>query len=139
MALSRIIPLPDNEWADDNPYYLAIADDKGGVQIDLGESGWATTYAEWLRRPAYWFLIAKGSTQVVLTVVVNEGDQPYYTARHVGVTGSAGSNEVIAYGIGKKRPDGHVDRLWVMPNGVVCGGDDVDPLGVKMVRSLGPR
>lgn len=130
---------PVIEWQGPNPYYLGIGTDDAGVVIDLDESGWATTYSEWLRRPSLWALMEKASQQPVLTLVVRDGEQPYYTARHVGMVGSNGSNEVICYGIGKKRVDGVVERLWVMPNGVVCGGDDVDDIAIRFVRALGPR
>lgn len=122
-----------------NPYYLGIVTDTEGVKIDLDETGWATTYADWMRRPAVWFLMEKATDQPVLSVWVHEGDQPYYTARHVGITGSAGGNEIVAYGIGKKTVSGDMVRVWLMPNGVVCGGDDVDELGVRMVRAMGPK
>lgn len=126
-------------WKDDNPYYLLIADDDEGVEVDLGESGWLTRYREWLRRPGLWALVRKATSETILVVQVLPGEQPYYTARHVGVTGSAGGNEIIAYGIGKKAIDGTMTRLWVMPGGMVCGGDDVDTLGVRLVKALGPR
>jgi hypothetical protein len=29
-------------------------------------------------------------------------------------------------------------RLWAMPDGTVCGGDDVDIIGIRMVHMLGP-
>jgi hypothetical protein len=128
-----------HEWADENPFYLAIADDTEGVTIDLGEAGWATTYAAWMRRPGLFVLMDKQRNIPILVVQVHEGDQPYYTARHVGVTGSGGSNEITAYGIGKKTGAGEMVRLWVLPNGMICGGDDVDDLGVRMVKAQGPR
>ena len=129
-------------WTGPTPYYLMIVshnESDESVTIDLDMTGWATTYAEWMRRPAVWFLIHKDGQLPALTVWVHEGDQPYYTARHVGITSSAGGNEIVAYGIGKKKPDGEVIRLWAMPNGFVCGGDDVDDLGVRMVKALGPK
>ena len=43
--------------------------------------------------------------------------------------------EVRAYGIGKKRLDGHVDRLWVLPTGVICAGDDVNVLGEALAQA----
>jgi hypothetical protein len=75
----------------------------------------------------------------VLIVNIDPGDTPYYAARHVGVTGSAGSNEIIAYGIGKTAIDGTMTKLWILPTGVVCGGDDVDTLGVRLIKVMGPR
>lgn len=130
------------EWQGDNPYCLMIAtDDERVLFIDLDEHGWATTYADWLREPSWWRLVQKvfDRPRVVLDVRVNQGDQGYFTARHIGVTGSGGSNEIIAYGIGKKCADGSMVRLWSLPDGSVCGGDDVDVLGVRLLHMIGPR
>lgn len=130
------------DWVGPTPVYLMIVTHDGedeSVIIDLDRPQWAKLYAEWMRRPAVWFLLSKKSDLPALTVWVHDGDQPYYTARHVGVTGSGGGNEITAYGIGKKRPDGEMVRLWVMPNGMVCGGDDVSDFGIRMVKALGPK
>lgn len=127
------------EWAGSNPFFLLIAAPDAHVTVDLDEYQWATTYADWMRRPANWHLCLKDSNRVILSVKVYEGDQPYYAARHVGATGSGGSNEVTCYGIGKKQANGEMVRLWLMPNGVVVGGDDVDPFGIDIVYSQGPR
>jgi len=124
-------------WTGDNPFYLLISLAAGGVAIDLDAPGWATRYADYLRVKSIWYLVRKADEGVVLAVTVNEGEQPYYTARHVGVAqlgrGDDGDplpvHEVIFFGIGKKRLDGHVDRLWVGPRGLVCGGDDPEQLG----------
>lgn len=129
----------EHSWADDNPYYLVISGDRRGTMIDLGEAGWATKYCRWLRLPGAWVLRRKSDDANVLMVWVHKGDQPYYTAHHVGITSSAGGNEIIAYGIGKKRPDGSVNRMWILPNGCICSGDDVDDIGVRMVKALGPK
>lgn len=129
-------------WEGPTPYYLMIVSNREtdeSVTIDLDVSQWATTHAAWMRRPAVWFLIHKEHQSSALTVWVHEGEQPYYTARHVGITGSGGGREITAYGIGKKKANGEMVRLWVMPNGFVCGGDDVDDLGVRMVKALGPK
>lgn len=128
-------------WSDENPYCLMIrpSDNTEMLLIDLGEQGWSTTYADWMRTPGRWFLLRKGQPQPVLALSVVEGEQPYYTARHIGVAGSGGGNEITAYGLGKKRKDGHVDRLWVLPNGTICGGDDAEPLAMDILYSIGPR
>lgn len=126
-------------WKGPTPFYLIISTIDENVGIDLDETGWMTTYAPFLRMPGQWVLVHKPTGHQALIVRVEEGDQPYYTARHVGVTGSGGGNEITAYGIGKKCVDGHVERLWVLPNGTVCGGEDVDQLGILMVKRLGPR
>lgn len=128
-----------NGWHGPNPYYLIIATQDENVGVDLDESGWMTKYAFALRLAGQWILVHKETGHQSLIVKVSDGEQPYYTARHVGITGGGGSNEITAYGIGKKCVDGHVERLWVLPGGTVCGGDDVDQLGILMVKRLGPR
>jgi len=121
------------------PYYLVISAEDDGTRIDLDEPGWAKTYRKWMRRPGAWFLMDKASDVPVLALIVHQGEQPYYTARHVGITSSAGGNEITAYGLGKKKINGEMVRIWLMPGGFVCGGDDVDDLGVRLVRALGPK
>ncbi len=125
------------KWKGPNPFYLTIqtAED-GNVVIDLDENGWLTTYAALLRKPGAWMLNHKTVLQTVAIILVQEGEQPYYVARHVGIA-FGGSGEMIAYGIGKKRLDGHVDRIWVLPNGVICAGDDVEPLVLAFIRAGG--
>ncbi len=128
------------DWQGPNPFYLIISPRDGeGAVIDLDETGWATLHADLMRLPGTWLLVHKEGQRAPLMVIVYEGEQPYYTARHVGVTGSGGGNEITAYGIGKKLTDGHVLRLWTMPNGIVCGGDDVDDIGVRIVKTMGPK
>lgn len=127
------------EWADENPFFLLLAAPDDHVQIDIGERGWMKTYANWMRRPCNWHLCLKANNRVMLSVKIYEGDQPYYTARHVGAVGSGGSNETTCYGIGKKQANGDMVRLWLMPNGVVVGGDDVDPFGLDIVYAEGPK
>lgn len=125
-------------WYGELPFYLALVFDDEVVTIDLEQPQWIATYADYMRKPGVWILRHKSGIDI-LAVVVHDGDQPYYTARHVGVMGNAGSNEVVAHGIGKKRADGVVERLWLLPNGVVCAGDDVGDLGIRLVHQLGPR
>lgn len=127
------------EWQGPTPWYLMIHPAGPVVTIDLDEAGWATTHADLMRAPGLWVLVHKENQRPPIMLVVHDGDQPYYTARHVGVTGSAGGNEITAYGLGKKLPDGTVQRMWILPNGIVCGGDDVDDIGVRMVKALGPK
>lgn len=124
-------------WLGENPYCIIISrgpDDS--LMLDLDEAGWATNHAEWLRTEARWFLVRKKDMQPVLWMRVHEGEQPYYTARHTGVAGSGGSTENVSYGIGKKRADGHVDRLWILPNGAVTLGDDVDEFALELLRGM---
>lgn len=133
------MPAIPADWLGPTPWYLVIQADHRTTVIDLDEYQWATKNADLMREPGNWILMNKAGQFPPLMVVVHPGDQPYYTARHVGVTGSGGGNEVTAYGIGKKLPDGTVNRVWIMPNGIICGGDDVDDIGIKMVHALGPR
>lgn len=125
-------------WRGENPFYLLIQKEDDAVTIDLDEPQWATTYADSLRSEATWYLIEKAPAVVRLAVICHQGDQGYYTARHIGKAGSSGSNEVIAYGLGKKQADGQMVRLWYL-EGMTCGGDDVDTLGIRLLRIKGPK
>lgn len=129
-------------WAGDNPFFLVIApldDMEHPVTIDL-DTPWISEHADLLRIPALWELVIKNRdvNNTIMAMFVYEGEQPYYVKRHIGVTGGA-TNEVEAYGIGKKMNDGSVQRSWLLPNGAFCSGDDVDRLGVMLVKQLGPR
>lgn len=131
-------------WTDDNPFFLLIVEEGRAkhVIIDLGKPGWSKTHARWMRRQGWWYLCRKENQQVALAMRVWRGEQPYYTKRHVGQikTNSDGGQikrETACHGIGKKRADGHVDRLWVLPDNIaVCGGDDVEPLAMEVVQTL---
>ena len=60
-------------------------------------------------------------------------------ARHFARAGAAEGQEqarVSAYGIGKKRRDGHVDRLWIFTTGQICAGDDVDIFGRAFLAQM---
>jgi len=121
-------------WQGDSPFFLVIEPavrGEGNLGIDLDEAGWMTTHAEWMRKPGTWLLYHKETAKPLFCVVVEEGDQPYFTKRHVGNL-MAGS-EVVAFGIGKKGRDGTMTRLWLLPNGLACGGDDVDIIGARML------
>lgn len=127
-------PAPGQEWAGDSPFFLVIEPDdrsEGNLGIDLDESGWLTTHAAWLRRPGAWVLYLKATGQPIFAVIVEEGDQPYFTRRHIGNL-MAGA-EISAFGIGKKAADGTMTRLWLLPNGLVCGGDDVEIIASRML------
>jgi len=125
-----------SEWNGDNPFFLIIELDpkpeSGNVGIDLDTPGWHTDNAGVMRSPGTWWLVHKASQVPVMGMVVNDGDQPYYTRHHVGNVFT--TSEVTAHGIGKKNADGSVFRLWLLPNGVICGGDDVDTIASRMVN-----
>jgi hypothetical protein len=86
----------------DHPYFLAIEPRESPgkpLLIDLESPGWVTTYAEYMRAPGTWYLMPKdGNSRLPrLSVLVSEGEQPYYAAKHVGVAGSGGSNAWTAW------------------------------------------
>jgi hypothetical protein len=133
-------------WLGPNPYYLMIIlalgpgeSSQSVAEIDLDQNDWATFYARFMRRPGQWYLARKDSRVIVATMVVREGEQPYYVAKHVGFTSTGGDGgprgETTNYGIGKKRLDGHVDRIWIMANGCVTLGDDVEPISLDLLKS----
>lgn len=121
------------EWRGDHPFYLVIRNpERGGVVIDL-DSAWLTEHADLLRAPGVWHLMHKETMTVAMVVVVNEGDQPFCKTKHVGFA-SGGAGEVTAYGMGKHRADGKDEAVWVFPGGIICGGDDVEPVGIMMLK-----
>lgn len=124
-----------DDWRGDNPFYLIIHHQQpsDGVWvntvIDLDEQGWTATNASLMRLPGAWFLVEKDTRNMTLAIPVNEGDQPYYVARHHGMGRKEdfAQVEVIAFGIGKKRPDGFVERLWhIREAKMTTTGDDIE-------------
>lgn len=122
-------------WSGETPFFLIIElEDKpeaGNIGIDL-DTPWTTTYAEYLRSPGAWWLVDKRSQSPVMGLIVQAGDQPYFTKHHVGNLMT--SSELIAYGLGKKQADGEMVRIWLLPNGIICGGEDVDIIASRMVN-----
>lgn len=114
-------------------YALVIANDQESVWIDLDTPGWIKTHQNLMRAEGQWTLIERATARPVLSLIVNEGDQPYYTARHLGMIGAGGGAELVAYGIGKKTDHGTY-RMWVLPNGAICTGDDLEPLAARLLR-----
>lgn len=129
----------ERQWAGDNPFFLVVHPKDGfPIGLDLDFRGIWDDNAELIRMPGNWYLFRKADMFPCLQVHVFEGEQPYYTARHVGKFGSGGSREIIGFGIGKKLIDGSVMRLWVLPNGTVCGGEDLDDIGIELIVQAGP-
>jgi hypothetical protein len=129
----EIEPTGNGDWHGDFPFFLVIEprDGGGNVGIDLDEPGWVATNAEMMRVPGTWLLYLKKSGRPIFCIIVEDGEQPYFTRRHIGNL-MAGS-EIVAVGIGKKGRDGTMTRLWLLPNGVVCGGDDVEIIASRML------
>jgi hypothetical protein len=127
-------------WLDSNPYYLMIVLADGRfAEIDLGGRGWLARYGEagFLRAPGSWYLVRKEGQTIVAMLNVNEDDQPYYVAKHVGFTSVGGdgpARETIVYGLGKKRPDGATDRLWLLSNGAITVGEDIELIAITLLR-----
>jgi len=128
-------------WTGENPYYLIIISNgpEDIHHVDLDEPGWIETLGPLMRAPGFWYLVRKADAARPLVLVVHPGEQPYYTARHFGVVGSGGSNEITVYGIGKKKVDGSMVRLWTFLDGPICGGDDIDDLAIAAIKAMGPR
>jgi hypothetical protein len=121
-------------WHGEFPFYLVIEptdNANGNIGIDLDETGWVETNKVAMRAPGTWWLYHKDSGRPLLCVIVEEGDQPFFVKHHVGNL-MAGS-EVIAIGLGKKTVKGEAVNLWLLPNGVICGGDDVDVVASRML------
>ena len=116
----------------DSPFFLVLELGERKVGIDLDEGMWTEKYAEHLREPGSWWLVHKQSQRAMMGLIVDPGDQPYFVKRHVGNLMS--SAEVVAYGLGKKRANGEMVRIWLLPNGMICGGDDVDIIASRMVN-----
>lgn len=125
------------EWQGDRPYFLLIRqyidDMPSSTVVDLDESTWMETYAHLMRVPGVWMLCDKERSQQtgvpvpIFIIQVEEGEQPYFVLKHVklGLLGGGDQAETLCWGIGKKRRDGFVDRLWLLPNGSVTVGEDV--------------
>ena len=118
------------DWQGSNPYYLMLVFEDVAVTVDLDRRGWIADLGELMRKEGTWHLFRKEPRSVVFSMAVLEGEQPYYVARHIG---RVPGGEVTCYGIGKKRLDGHSDRLWVLPNGQVVGGDDAELFARGMI------
>jgi len=139
----------EDSWLGSNPFYLIIRhaqlSDGKMVQtvIDLDEEEWQDRHAEVVGLPGRWYLANKANRAMPVTMVINEGEQPFYKARHVGAAaavsgihdGDTISAEVIAYGVGKDKNDGTQDMLWhFYPSNVTCMGDDVNPIGAEVLK-----
>lgn len=139
----------EDSWLGSNPFYLIIRhaqpSDGKMVQtvIDLDEDEWQEKHAEVVGLPGRWYLVNKANRGMPVTMVINEGETPFYKARHVGAAsavsgihdGEVVSAEVIAYGVGKDKNDGTQDMLWhFYPSNVTCMGDDVNPIGAEVLK-----
>jgi hypothetical protein len=120
--------LPD-AWLGDHPYCLLVV--PGGdrpVTVDLDQHHWDEVHRQALdRTPATWHLVRKDGIPV-FSMVVLPGEEPGYAARHI-----LGDREVVAHGLRKKCHDGCVQSLWILPNGQVCAGSDVEQLAAALL------
>lgn len=121
-------------WEGEFPFFLVIEprdQGNGNIGIDLDEPGWVEKNKAAMRAPGTWWLYLKQTGRAVFCVVVEDGDRAYFRRRHIGNL-MAGS-EIIAVGMGKKTASGETVDLWLLPNGVVCGGDDVETIASRML------
>lgn len=142
----------------ETPLFLVIKTpdpELGNIGIDLDEPGWAKTHKKFLRAEGLWELFAKPAllgeeARCVFRMLVLAKEQPYYNAKTIGIAGDVGSRSIKAYGIGKKYPiyskkvPGKIVRwetmrLWVMPDGSVCGGNDESDIARGYLYALGPQ
>jgi hypothetical protein len=133
----------ENRDPSSNPYRLFIHLASGHVvEIDLDERGWMAMYGDYLRVRSTWELRSRDGSLPPVMMPVEDGEQPFYATRHVGMTGAGGSNEIVAYGIGRKikvKGRWEIRSTFVLPGAIVCSGEDVYRLGEMIVRALGPR
>ncbi len=133
-------------WEGETPYFLVIntGPTVGAIEqsfiVDLDHRGWHEEAGSLMRDEAEWLLVAKRdhvalAGNAVIALRVLPGEQPYYTKKIVGIA-YGGSGELWLYGIGKKRLDGHVDRLWILPNGIIVPGDDGELFADRILRAM---
>ena len=126
------------EWMSDDPFYLQVVRPDGSDQIiDVAEYGWHATYAEWMRGRLRWYLMRKLDGFAVMVVDVADGDQPFYYRHTVErLKGINAGMKLVSHCIGAKRVSGHEDRIYVLPNGIICTATDIDPLSDAIIDSL---
>lgn len=122
------------EWSGDTPYFLIFTPPEGvdgNVGIDVDAPGWIEANKPLFRATGTWFLARKEDMRPVFCVLIDEGDQFFFVKHHVG--NLMAGREVVAIGMGKKTSDGVPVNLWLFPNGIICGGDDVDGIASRMI------
>jgi len=140
-------PVIEQQTIDGRVMDVVVGWTKPGISIlDLDEKDWKKTYDWIFSTPAHWYLIRKSDRQAVLSMVVLEGDQPYYVKRIIGnARGPLAGRETYAFGIGKKakrlRGKGtkkrwvwNEDNLWWFPWGQTCGGTDVEIFALEGMK-----
>jgi hypothetical protein len=133
------------DWKGPNPFFLVIREyapdhRNRSTVIDLDSFRWHEVHADLMRLPRVWMLCSKEQSEAMgqlfplLIIEVLEGEQPYYVRKTVGIISMSTSEgpSMHVHGIGKKRLDGHVDRLWLLPNGMATVGEDVYPVADRM-------
>lgn len=124
-----------SDWAGESPIYLVIAPDDpdaGNIGIDVDAGGWISENQALFRTPSTWFLMSKVTSTPLFAVVIEDGDQAFFVKHHVG--NLMAGIQMTSYGLGKKKADGSVTKLWLLPNGWVCGSEeDVDVIMGRML------
>lgn len=135
------------EWKGPNPYYLMIRyrnpsdGNQSAAVVDLDEGGWMTRYADIIGVSGRWYLVHKETKAIPLALVVEDGDEPIYRAKHIAI-GNMPSDlppgiqrEVICYGLGKIT-DGEKRMIWHFPQGLHVMDDDANPLGMEVLNMI---
>lgn len=122
------------DWYGDTPYYLMI----GNIKIDLDEDGWVKKHYMRFTEPALWVLVDKVTMHHSLIMPVHPGEAGWYVKRHVHFFDISMeppvSGHMAAYGFGKWRTDGQRQEIWLLPDGVVVGGDDVGDVAMLLMQ-----
>lgn len=129
------------EWKGECPVYLIIVVGDVATIIDLDTPQWMSIHKTLMEQQGRWYLASKTGNMLIGGITIGDEEVPYYMARHVGIgtmapgeDGVLHANEIVAYGIGKYKPDGSVDRLWFMSNGFVCMGDDLESFAIEWIK-----
>ena len=133
-----MVNLPET-WQGTSPYFVLVLRDGEPHIIDVDERGWVQRHAELLRCISTWHLCSKEPQGIVFSIVIGEGEQAYYRARHFKrdlLHSGETQAHITAYGIGKRRRDGHTDSLWIFPTGQICAGDDVNIFGQAILARM---
>ena len=135
--------MSESEWKGDHPFHLMVRHKQYDGKmvatiIDLDEGGWVDKHAALTKLPGRWYLVNKATRIMPIAMSIEEGDVAAYKARHVGVGSMTPDkiiqNEVVAYGLIRKHPDGIEESIWHFVQGLTVMGDDVNAIGMELLK-----